>query len=580
MKTTKQIISDIISKILPPEAELGLPEGELSRLTDVPPDPSMGDVTFCCFKLAKAMRKSPNLIAADLASKAKEALPGAFSDVTPVGGYVNFRFSDDFLASEILGGITALGDDFGKNDIGKGKTMVIDYSSPNIAKPFHIGHLGTTAIGNSIKRIHAFSGYNCIGINHLGDWGTQFGRLIVAYKGWGSKERIEQLGVKELARIYAEFYVRAEEDPSLNDRAREEFTKMERGDEEALALWEWFKKISLDEFMRMYDVLGIKFESYSGESFYNDKMDAVVKELEDKGLLEDSDGAKIVRLDDYDMPPCLILKNDGSTLYATRDIAAAIYRNKTYHFDKCLYVTDAGQSLHFAQFFKVIGLMGYDFEDKLIHIPYGKISVEGKKLATRTGNVVLLEDLFNEAIERVRAIIEEKNPDRENKDEIARKVGLGAVIFNQLSSGRIKNVNFVWDEVLNFDGSTGPYAMYTYARCCSVIEKLSAENYFEKGGSGSSVPEGIELAGDERELLLLTSEFPERVEKALADYEPCDITRYAIELSQCFNRFYHNCPVIKCDEPLKSFRASLCKAVKSTLGNALYLIGIEKAEKI
>ncbi|MBE6552485.1 MAG: arginine--tRNA ligase [Ruminococcaceae bacterium] len=570
MKSIKDITLDIILK--DPDISSAFTCEEATKLITTPPDPELGDVTFPCFKLAKTMRKAPNMIAAELAERIGSANSETFSNVEAAGGYLNFFISDKYLSGTLLSEIEAEGESFGKNEIGKGKTMVIDYSSPNIAKPFHIGHLGTTAIGNSIKRIHEFSGYDCVGINHLGDWGTQFGRLIVAYKNWGSKEAIEKGGVKELARIYADFYVRAEEDPSLNDMARDEFTKMERGDEEALALWEWFKKISLDEFMRMYDVLGIKFESYSGESFYNDKMDAVVKELEDKGILEDSEGAKIVRLDDYDMPPCLILKKDGSTLYATRDITAAIYRNNTYKFDKCLYVTDAGQSLHFAQWFKVIGLMGYDFEDKLVHIPYGKISVEGKKLATRTGNVVLLEDLFSEAIERVRAIIEEKNPDREDKDEIARKVGLGAVIFNQLSSGRIKNVNFVWDEVLNFDGSTGPYAMYTYARCCSVLEKASAEPV-------SAAP-STELTKEEKELLLTVTSFPEKVKKALAEYEPCDITRYVIDLSQSFNRFYHNCPILKCEDDKKALRIKLCRAVKAALGNALYLIGIEKTEKI
>jgi len=569
-------IKDITLEILLNDADISaaFTYEEASKLMATPPDPNMGDVTFPCFKLAKTMRKAPNIIANELADRISGANSHIFSRVEAAGGYLNFFIADSFLSETLLGEMISEGDRFGSNDIGKGKTMVIDYSSPNIAKPFHIGHLGTTAIGNSIKRIHEFSGFNCVGINHLGDWGTQFGRLIVAYKNWGSKEAIEKGGVKELARIYADFYVRAEEDPSLNDMAREEFTKMERGDEEALAIWEWFKKISLDEFMRLYDVLGIKFESYSGESFYNDKMDAVVSELEEKGLLEDSEGAKIVRLDDYDMPPCLILKKDGSTLYATRDITAAIYRSNTYKFDKCLYVTDAGQSLHFAQWFKVIGLMGYDFEDKLVHIPYGKISVEGKKLATRTGNVVLLEDLFSEAISRVREIIEEKNPDREDKDEIARKVGLGAVIFNQLSSGRIKNVNFVWDEVLNFDGSTGPYAMYTYARCSSVLEKAAKEDIKD-----TDIP-AEDLTKDEKELLLTLLAFPEKVKKALAEYEPCDIARYAIDLSQSFNRFYHNCPVLKCSDDKKALRVKLCRAVKAALGNALYLIGIEKTEKI
>ncbi|MEA4832821.1 MAG: arginine--tRNA ligase [Oscillospiraceae bacterium] len=575
MNELKKNISAVISSLLP-----DVSADDIMSLIAPTPDSSMGDFTVACFKLAKSLRKPPIKIAGELMDKLNASLPEGISKIEALNGYLNFYVSDKYIADNIIGKIISVGNDYGKNDIGNGKTMVIDYSSPNIAKPFHIGHLGTTAIGNSIKRIHQFSGYKCIGINHLGDWGTQFGRLIVAYHGWGNKEAIEKIGVKELARIYAEFYVRAESDPTLNDKAREEFSKLEHGDKEALDLWKWFKEISLNEFMRLYKVLGIEFESYSGESFYYDKMQAV-EELQEKGLLKESDGAMIVPLDEYKMPPCLILKKDGTTLYATRDITAAIYRWNTYHFDKCLYVTDAGQSLYFAQWFKVIGLMGYEFEKRLVHVPYGKISVNGAKLATRTGNVVLLEELFDEAISRVRAIIEEKNPgmSSENKDEIAKKVGLGAVIFNQLSAGRIKDVNFVWEDVLNFDGNTGPYAQYTYARCCSVVSKCDDET---KAGN-SNINNGYSCAAlneDERALALLLASFPDRVIQALGEYEPSDITRFIIDLCQTFNRFYHNCPVINAESDIKRLRADLCRSTKAVLGNALWLIGLKQTERV
>ncbi len=540
---------------------------EIGDMFEFPPEMQMGDVAFPSFKLSRLLRRSPQQIA-DVIADGFEADGVAKTDV--VSGYVNFFISGEHAVNSILTNMINLGDQFGKLNDGEGKTMCIDYSSPNMAKRFHIGHLGTTAIGNSIKRIHEFSGYNCIGINHLGDWGTQYGRLAVAYAKWGSKEEVERLGVKELERIYQKFYIEAEKDPSLNDEARAAFTKMENGDEELLSIWRWFKEISLKEFMKTYDLLGVSFESYSGESFYNDKMDAVVKELDDKGLLVESDGAKIVPLENYKMPACIILKSDGSTIYATRDITAALYRKNTYNFDKCIYVTDAGQSLHFAQFFKVIGLMGYDWEDQLVHVPYGKVSIGGQKLATRAGNAILLEDLFSEAIKRVRAVIEEKNPDCKDKDEIARKVGVGAVIFNQLSAGRIKDINFIWEEALNFDGNTGPYIQYTYVRACSVLDKTTVPD----------IPMSTEINDEEKEMIKTLSLFPIKVKQALNEYEPSVISRYMIEVCHAFNRFYHNCPILKANDETKALRLEICKTVKSVLGNALWLIGMEKTEKI
>ena len=567
MLNFKKTLAKILSEKILNSFSVEIAAEEIGDMFEFPPEPTMGDVAFPCFKLSKTLRKGPPQIAQAIADGL--VVEGA-SKIEVVSGYLNVFIDSEYAVNSILGEMLKLGDDYGKLDVGIGKTMCIDYSSPNMAKRFHIGHLGTTAIGNSIKRIHEFSGYNCVGINHLGDWGTQYGRLAVAYSKWGSKEEVERLGVKELERIYQKFYIEAEKDPSLNDEARAAFTKMENGDEELLAIWRWFKDISLKEFMKTYDLLGVSFESYSGESFYNDKMDAVVEELRDKGILVESDGAMIVPLEDYKMPPCIILKSDGSTIYATRDITAALYRKNTYNFDKCIYVTDAGQSLHFAQFFKVIGLMGYDWEDQLVHVPYGKVSIGGQKLATRAGNAVLLDDLFGEAIKRVRAVIEEKNPDCENKDEIARKVGVGAVIFNQLSAGRIKDINFIWEEALNFDGNTGPYVQYTYVRACSVLEKTAIPD----------VSLSTELNDDEKEMIKVLSMFPIRVRQALDEYEPSVISRYMLDVCHAFNRFYHNCPIIKADDSTRALRLRICESVKSILGNALWLIGMEKTEKI
>ena len=568
MQKFANLFSTALSEKISSVYSVTLTAEEISDMLEYPPDPKMGDVALPCFKLSRTLRTSPVQIASTLA----EGLNfDAASKIEAVSGYLNAFISDSYVVSSTLKGLLDEGEDIGRLDTGVGKTMCIDYSSPNMAKRFHIGHLGTTAIGNSIKRIHEFAGYKCVGINHLGDWGTQYGRLAVAYERWGSREEVERLGVKELERIYQKFYIEAEKEPSLNDEARAAFTKMENGDEELLEIWRWFREISLKEFMTTYNLLGIDFESYSGESFYNDKMDAVVREIDEKGLLVESEGAKIVPLDDYNMPPCIILKSDGSTIYATRDITAALYRKNTYNFDKCIYVTDAGQSLHFAQFFKVIGLMGYDWEKELVHVPYGKISVGGQKLATRAGNAVLLTDLFDEAISRVRAFIDEKNPDCENKEEIARKVGVGAVLFNQLSTGRIKDINFIWEDALNFDGNTGPYVQYTYARACSVLEKAESE---------AKLPENVTLSAEEKEMISTLARFSERVGQALEEYEPSVISRYLLDVCHAFNRFYHNCPILRASDEEKSVRLAICRVAKNVIGNGLWLIGMEKTEKI
>ncbi len=536
---------------------------------DTPPSPEMGDIALACFKLSKILRMSPMVIASNLADQCSSNLPEGISRVENAGGYLNFFLADSFRVS-LLKQMLADGDGYGSNQIGKGKTMVIDYSSPNIAKRFHIGHLGTTIIGNSIKLIHQFSGYNTVGINYLGDWGTQYGKLVVSFKKWGNEEDIRRIGIEELNRLYVLFGTESEKNPELNDEARHEFSLLEAGDEENLRLWRLFKEISLKEYMKTYELLGVSFDSFNGESFYSDKMPAVVQELKEKNLLKLDDGASLVDLEEYNMPPCLILKRDGSSLYPTRDIAAALWRKKEYSFDKCVYVTSAGQSLHFAQWFKVVGLMGYEWEDQLVHVPYGTFSINGEKIASRTGNVVLLDDLFAEAIEKAGQIIEEKNPNLENKDEIARDVGVGAVIFNSLSANRIKDVNFNWSEALNFDGNTGPYAQYTYARTCSILNKSDA----------FSCPDDVALCSEEKELITTLSLFPERVIRALNEYEPSIITRYALDLCQSFNRFYNACPIRNAEKNEKDLRLSLCQVVKNVLGKSLYLIGLRTPEKI
>ncbi len=555
---------------------------EIYGMLEYPPDTSMGDIALPCFKLSKSLRRSPVQIAETLAEGTE---CDEFSSVTALKGYLNFKISPTAFAKRVVGDIDDKGDKYGSPMNGVGKKAVLDYSSPNVAKPFHIGHLGTTVIGHSLKLLHEFAGYECVGINYLGDWGTQFGKLIVAYKLWGDKETIEKGGVDELVKLYVRINneIKREEDESLagnpdgpkksalGDESRREFTNLEHGNEENLALWRWFVSVSLEEYQKTYKLLGIEFDSYKGESFYTDKMPAEVQKLRDKGLLEIDDGASIVNLDKWNMPVCLILKRDGSTLYPTRDIAAAVYRKQTYNFDKAIYVTAAQQSLHFAQWFKVVELMGYDWYDELVHVPYGMVSVNGMKLATRTGNVVLLKDLFEEAITRVEEITKEKHPDPKECREISEKVGVGAVVFYYLSNNRMRDINFTMEDALSFDGNTGPYVQYTYARTCSVLEKADTKGCITDAA----------LSPVEFELAKCLSMFPERINTAIADYEPSVVTRYILDLASAFNRFYHECKIIGCeDESLKSSRIALTRAANQVLKTALHLICLESPEKI
>ncbi len=568
MLRLKKVLSEkILEGILKINADAGIEAANVADMLEYPPDPAMGDLALPCFKLSKTLRRSPVQIAETLAS---ELSFDGLSKIEAVNGYLNMYISDKHYSEGVLCKILEEGEKYGAPEFGKGKTVVLDYSSPNVAKPFHIGHLGTTVIGHSLKKLHEFAGYDCVGINYLGDWGTQFGKLIVAYRKWGSREDVEAGGVDKLVELYVKFHNEAEADKSLEDEARAEFTKLEKGDEENLALWRWFVDVSLAEYKETYKLLDIEFDSYKGESFYTDKMPAQVQKLRESGLLKIDDGASIVDLEEYNMPPCLILKRDGSTLYPTRDIAAAVYRKNEYKFDKAIYVTSAGQSLHFAQWFKVVELMGYDWYDQLVHVPYGTVSINGAKLATRTGNVILLRDLFAQAIEKVTDIIDEKNPNLENKQQIAEDVGVGAIIFYYLSNNRIRDINFILEDALSFDGNTGPYVQYTYARTCSILQK-----------SELSAGENKISTMEERNLLSVLSKFEEKVIEAIEAYEPSIITRYILDVAVAFNQFYHNCQILGAeDEEVRATRIRITKAAQTVLGSAFSLICLKKTEKI
>ena len=547
-----------------------LEQSEIEKLLEIPPKPEMGDFAFPCFRLAKVYRKAPQMIAEDL--KNKMELADFLSSVENAGGYLNFYVNKEQFAKEMV--IQASADNFGSSTEGEGKTICIDYSSPNVAKNFHVGHLRTTIIGNSLYKIFSKLGYHVERINHLGDWGTQFGKLIVAYKKWGNKEEIERDGVAALMKIYVKFHEEADKDDSLNDEARAWFVKMEQGDEEALSIWQWFKDISLIEYKRTYKLLGMEFDSYNGESFYRDKTGAVVDALKEKNLLVESEGAFIVPLDEYNMAPCLIMKKDGSSIYATRDLAAALYRKKTYDFSKCIYVTGNEQKLHFAQFFKVLELMGNDWSKDMVHVPYGLVSLEGGKLSTRSGNVIYAEDILRESIAKIREIIEEKNPNLPDKDQVAQVVGIGAILFNDLYNQRIKDVTFTWEKILNFDGETGPYVQYTYARAASVLRKAGV----------TEVDEDIDynVITDEASMNLLKemSRYPSVVKDASEKLEPFIVSRFAMAVAQAFNKFYHDCQINVEDEAVKKARLKIVVLTKYVLKDALSLLGIDCPEQM
>lgn len=567
----KEIAELLAGKVEALEAE------EIENMIEIPPEGSMGDYAFPCFRLAKSMRRAPNQIAQELAEQLRG--DGRFSDVRNVNAYVNFFLNREHLTSDVVSEVLKKGKRYGGSDLGKGQKIIVEFSSPNIAKPFHIGHIRTTVIGNSIYKIFDFLGYDTVRINHLGDYGTQFGKMIVAYRRWGKEEDVRREPIKTLLSYYVKFHEEAEKDPSLEDEARATFTRLENGEKEEHDLWQWFRDESLKEFKYVYDLLGIEFDSYAGESFYSDKMDRIVDIMKEKGILKESDGAQIVDLEEYGMPPALIRKKDGSTLYITRDIAAAVYRKEHYNFDRNIYVVASQQNLHFQQWFKIIELMGYDWADQCVHVPFGMVSLEDGTLSTRKGKVVFLLDVLNNAVEKTRQIMREKNGEDADIDEISKKVGIGAVIFQELSNNRIKDYVFSWDKVLNFEGETGPYVQYTHARAASVLR--NAGKSAERVMSGESTSDMSCVTGDTAyELIKLIYRFPEVVREAADKYEPSVITRHIIDIAQYFNRFYHDEHILVEDEAEKQAKLAVVYAAKQTIANGLALLGIEAPEKM
>lgn len=548
-------------------------ECEVTKLIEVPPEDKMGDFALPCFSFAKILHKNPKMIAEELKETMQE-IQGelGIEKLEVVNGYLNIYMNRVKYAQYWIDKMKT--SDFGIMQTGTGKTICMDYSSPNIAKNFHVGHLRTTVIGNSLYRIYEKQGFQVVRINHLGDWGTQFGKLIVAYKKWSDEAAVKEKGIEELLRIYVKFNAEAEKNPGLLDEARNWFVKMEQNDEEAIGIWKWFKEISLLEYSRVYKLLGVTFDSYAGESFYRDKVPSLVEELRKQGLLKESQGANIIDLGEYHMPPCLITKSDGGSIYHSRDIAAILYRKETYRFDKCLYVTGLEQSLHFKQIFKAIEVMGYDWADTLIHVPYGLVSLEGEKLSSRKGNIVYAEDILNEAIERACHLIQDKNPNLPDKEEVAKKVGVGAVVFHDLFNQRIKNVDFSWEDVLNFDGTTGPYIQYTYARAKSIIKKNKGVVEYEDIDFGV-LSEDMGYA-----LIKALSGYEEAIEKAAERYEPSVIARYLVAVAASFNKFYHECPILQAEDKIKQARLVLVDLAQRMISDACSLLGMSCPEEM
>ena len=555
----------IASKIV-----VDLPQEELESYVVETADDNFGDYTFPCFKLAKLLRNSPVAIAQKLASEI--AVDDVIAKVEAVNGYLNIFVNRTGFIGDVLSNVIEQGQRYGESDMGNGKTICIDYSSVNICKSFHIGHLSTTAIGSSLYKLYNALGYKVVGINHLGDYGTQFGKMIVAFKLWGDKAVAERDGVKELQRLYVKFHQEEVENPKLTDQAREWFARIEKGDKEANELFEFFKQITLAEVCEIYKRLNVTFDSWNGESFFNDKMDAPLQMLQDKGLIEESQGAKVVNLSDYNMPPCLLVKSDGSSLYATRDIAAAIWRKNEYDFDKCLYVVAYQQNLHFKQFFKVLDLANLPWAKDLIHVAYGMVSLEDGAMSTRKGNVILLKDVIDKAVSKSLEIITTKNPNLANKQQVAEQVGVGAVLFSALENSKIKDITFTFDRVLNFDGETAPYLQYTHARCNSVIEKA--------GSCDGAFDASILNDGETLRLCKLLAAFPQTVVDAAIKYEPSLLSALLIDIAQAFNKFYTEHRVI-CDDANEQYsRLQVVKACEIALKKGLSLLGIDAPEKM
>ncbi len=544
-----------------------LSEQEIYQFIEVPKDSKHGDYAFPVFSLAKIFRKAPNQIAEDLINN----IPTTnYEEITAVGGYINFFLRKELVSETVLETVLTQEEHYGDAEIGENRNVPIDMSSPNIAKPMSMGHLRSTVIGNSLSMILDKVGFNTIRINHIGDWGTQFGKLIVAYKKWGSEEAVKDNPIEELLKLYVQFHEEAEEDPELEVQGRLWFKKLEDADPEAVALWEWFKEESLKEFQQVYDILNITFDSTNGESFYNDKMDPIIEELENQSLLISDKGADIVDLSAYDLNPALIKKSDGATLYITRDLAAAEYRINNYDFAESLYVVGNEQSDHFKQLKAVLKEMGYDWSEDIKHIPFGLITSGGKKLSTRKGNVILLEEVLQQAIKETKSNIEEKNPELENKDEVARQVGVGAVVFHDLKNDRMNTFDFNIDEVIQFEGETGPYIQYTRSRCISMLKK-----------AGWSMPEDVNHLSlndvDSWEVIKALNNFPDKVVEAYNKYEPSVLAKYLIDLSQKFNKYYSKVKILD-DDSQKEARLALVYSVSVVIKEGLRLLGIESPD--
>jgi len=560
----------------------GLIEGmeyeEILSIIEVPTDEKMGDYAFPCFKLAKIMRKAPPAIASDLAARLQDN--PLFRKVESVNAYLNMFMSREEFAVAVLQEVMPAPEKYGSSDLGQNRKVIVEFSSPNIAKPFHIGHIRSTVIGNAIYKIYDCLGYDTVRINHLGDYGTQFGKMIVAYRRWGNKEDVVNAPIETLLSYYVRFHEEVEKDPELDVEARAAFSALEKGAPEEMELWQWFREESLKEFSKVYKLLNIEFDSYAGESFYSDKMDRFVKELDEKGLLKESNGARIVDLEQYGLPPALITKSDGSTLYITRDIAAAVYRKEHYDFYKNLYIVGNQQLLHFQQWIKIVELLGYQWARDCIHIPFGLVTLEdGDALSTRKGKVVFLEDVLKKAVEKTREIIIEKNVNTDNIDETAAQVGIGAVIFNELSNSREKDYVFSWDKVLTFDGETGPYVQYTHARACSIMRNAGTEAVKKAMDINNIKAEYISSESAFR-LAKLIYGYPEAVVEAGERYEPSFVARHIVDVAQAFNRLYHDEHILVDNEEEKISKLALIIAAKTVIKNGLGLLGVHAPEKM
>ena len=568
MINLKEEIAKLIS-----EQVTDLSLDEIKNMIETPQDSKMGDYAFPCFRLAKVLRKAPPLIAKGIAEAISEN--DIFEKVEQVNAYVNMFISKEEFVEEVIEEVMDKGDEYGRSNVGEGKPVIVEFSSPNIAKPFHIGHIRSTVIGNSINLLWDAMGYKVTRINHLGDYGTQFGKMIVAYRHWGNEEDVKREPIKTLLSYYTKFHEEADKDPSLDDEARETFTKLEQGSEEEVKLWQWFRDESLKEFTRVYNMLGIEYDSYAGESFYSDKMPAVVQELKDKNLLVESNGAEIVDLEPYGLTPAPILKSDGSTLYITRDLACAKYRKATYDFYKNIYVVASQQNLHFQQLKKILELMGYEWSKDTVHVPFGLVSLEEGTMSTRAGRVVFLEDVLNRAIEETREIIKEKGVATDNIEETAKQVGVGAVVFNELSNNRIKDYVFSWKQVLDFNGETGPYVQYTYARCASILRN-AGDDANDLSGFDPSYITGEAAYTLAKEIYALTDVIIEAGQK----YEPSILTRHIVDMAQAFNKFYHDEHILTDDKDERKAKLALVVAAKTAIKNGLKLLGMEAPERM